>query len=230
MTDTTTPTLIQTRFGFASTAAEVVEGIDLSRQARDRHRRLVRHRDRDRTRAGRRGRRGHARRARHRRRRADRRRHHRYHRQHRRSTSRRSTSPTEPPSPRSSRTGSGPLHMLVNNAGVMALPELQRTPEGWELQFATNHLGHFALALGLHDALAAAGDARIVSRQLHRAPALAGDLRRPELRLPSVRRRGSPTGSPRPPTSYSPSRRRAAGVATASPPTRSIRARSRPPT
>ena len=31
------------------------------------------------------------------------------------------------------------------------------------MQFATNHLGHFALALGLHDALAAAGDARVVS-------------------------------------------------------------------
>jgi NAD(P)-dependent dehydrogenase (short-subunit alcohol dehydrogenase family) len=58
---------------------------------------------------------------------------------------------------------SGPLHLLVNNAGVMALPDLRRTLEGWEMQFATNHLGHFALALGLHDALAAAGDARIVS-------------------------------------------------------------------
>jgi NAD(P)-dependent dehydrogenase (short-subunit alcohol dehydrogenase family) len=44
----------------------------------------------------------------------------------------------------------------------MALPE-QRTPEGWEMQFATNYLGHFALALGLHDALAADGAARIVS-------------------------------------------------------------------
>ena len=44
----------------------------------------------------------------------------------------------------------GPLHILVNNAGVMAAPET-RTPEGWELQFATNHLGHFALATGLHD-------------------------------------------------------------------------------
>jgi NAD(P)-dependent dehydrogenase (short-subunit alcohol dehydrogenase family) len=58
---------------------------------------------------------------------------------------------------------SGPLHLLVNNAGVMALPDLQLTPDGWELHFATNHLGHFALALGLHDALAADGDARIVS-------------------------------------------------------------------
>jgi NAD(P)-dependent dehydrogenase (short-subunit alcohol dehydrogenase family) len=59
-------------------------------------------------------------------------------------------------------TWDGPLHILVNNAGVMASPE-QHTPEGWEMQFATNHLGHFALALGLHDALAADGAARIVS-------------------------------------------------------------------
>jgi NAD(P)-dependent dehydrogenase (short-subunit alcohol dehydrogenase family) len=57
----------------------------------------------------------------------------------------------------------GPLHILVNNAGVMALPDLRRTPEGWEYQFATNHLGHFALALGLHDALTAAGGARVVA-------------------------------------------------------------------
>ncbi|WP_329107821.1 SDR family NAD(P)-dependent oxidoreductase [Micromonospora sp. NBC_01699] len=56
----------------------------------------------------------------------------------------------------------GPLHVLVNNAGLMASPE-QRTSEGWEIQFATNHLGHFALAAGLHDALASAGGARIVS-------------------------------------------------------------------
>ncbi|GAA3421937.1 SDR family NAD(P)-dependent oxidoreductase [Streptosporangium vulgare] len=56
----------------------------------------------------------------------------------------------------------GPLHILVNNAGVMMTPEL-RTPQGWELQFATNHLGHFALATGLHRALAAAGRARVVA-------------------------------------------------------------------
>jgi NAD(P)-dependent dehydrogenase (short-subunit alcohol dehydrogenase family) len=61
---------------------------------------------------------------------------------------------------------SGPLHLLINNAGVVT-GGLERTWEGWELQFATNHLGHFALAAGLHDALAlGAGDrdgARIVS-------------------------------------------------------------------
>ncbi|SNT27080.1 NAD(P)-dependent dehydrogenase, short-chain alcohol dehydrogenase family [Asanoa hainanensis] len=58
---------------------------------------------------------------------------------------------------------SGPLDILVNNAGIMATP-LTRTARGWELQFATNHLGHFALAVGLRAALAAAsGGARIVS-------------------------------------------------------------------
>jgi NAD(P)-dependent dehydrogenase (short-subunit alcohol dehydrogenase family) len=57
----------------------------------------------------------------------------------------------------------GPLHILINNAGVMALPELQHGTAGWEQQLATNHLGHFALAVGLHGALLAAGRARIVS-------------------------------------------------------------------
>ena len=55
----------------------------------------------------------------------------------------------------------GPLHVLVCNAGVMATPEL-RTAEGWEMQLATNHLGHFALALGLHGAMKATGHARVV--------------------------------------------------------------------
>ena len=66
-----------------------------------------------------------------------------------------------------------PLHLLVNNAGVMAIQELELSPEGYELQFATNHLGHFALTLGLHDALAADGNARIVS------VSSAGHLRSP---------------------------------------------------
>jgi NAD(P)-dependent dehydrogenase (short-subunit alcohol dehydrogenase family) len=55
----------------------------------------------------------------------------------------------------------GPLHILVNNAGVM-VPPRTHTPEGWELQFATNHLGHFALTVGLHSALSAEG-ARVVN-------------------------------------------------------------------
>ena len=60
----------------------------------------------------------------------------------------------------------GPLHLLINNAGVIP-STLSRTAEGWELQFATNYLGHFSLSLGLHDALSAGarerGEARIVS-------------------------------------------------------------------
>ncbi|MET0702211.1 MAG: SDR family NAD(P)-dependent oxidoreductase [Mycobacterium sp.] len=68
---------------------------------------------------------------------------------------------------------SGPLDILVNNAGVMAVQELTLTASGHEIQFATNHLGHFALTVGLHDALAAAGQARVV------AVSSSGHLRSP---------------------------------------------------
>jgi NAD(P)-dependent dehydrogenase (short-subunit alcohol dehydrogenase family) len=61
------------------------------------------------------------------------------------------------------RAWSGPIDILVNNAGVMALPELTMSASGHEMQFASNHLGHFSLAVGLHEALAEAGGARIVS-------------------------------------------------------------------
>lgn len=58
---------------------------------------------------------------------------------------------------------SGPLDLLVNNAGVMMIQDLTRNADGREMQFATNHLGHFQLTTGLHRALAsAAGDARVV--------------------------------------------------------------------
>jgi NAD(P)-dependent dehydrogenase (short-subunit alcohol dehydrogenase family) len=73
----------------------------------------------------------------------------------------------------------GPLHILVNNAAVMALPDRTLTPAGQETQFATNHLGHFRLALGLHPALAAADGARIVavSSSAHlRSPVIFDDL------------------------------------------------------
>ncbi len=76
------------------------------------------------------------------------------------------------------RTWDGPLDVLVNNAGVMARP-LARTEEGWEMQFATNHLGHFALATGLHGALAAAGNARVVavsSSAHHRSGVVFDDI------------------------------------------------------
>lgn len=56
-----------------------------------------------------------------------------------------------------------PLDILINNAGVMAIPTLELSPQGHEMQFATNHLGHFRLSLGLHDSLKKADNARIVS-------------------------------------------------------------------
>jgi NAD(P)-dependent dehydrogenase (short-subunit alcohol dehydrogenase family) len=74
----------------------------------------------------------------------------------------------------------GPLDILANNAGVMAIEEMTLSPDGHEMQFATNHLGHFRLAVGLHEALAAAPDgARIVSVSSSghlRSPVIFDDL------------------------------------------------------
>jgi NAD(P)-dependent dehydrogenase (short-subunit alcohol dehydrogenase family) len=54
------------------------------------------------------------------------------------------------------------LDILINNAAVMANPETRVGP-GWESQFATNHLGHFALTNLLWPSLSADGGARVVS-------------------------------------------------------------------
>jgi len=54
------------------------------------------------------------------------------------------------------------LNLLINNAGVMACP-LERTPEGWEMQFATNHFGHFLFTCLLTPALKAGAPARVVN-------------------------------------------------------------------
>lgn len=55
------------------------------------------------------------------------------------------------------------LDLLINNAGVMALPERRSTPQGFEMQFATNHLGHFALTGLLLRALLRQPDSRVVT-------------------------------------------------------------------
>jgi len=57
----------------------------------------------------------------------------------------------------------GPLDVLVNNAGVMTPPRYRETDEGHELQFGTNHLGHFALAGLLLPSLLAAPSPRVVT-------------------------------------------------------------------
>ncbi|MFN3960630.1 MAG: oxidoreductase [Parvularculaceae bacterium] len=54
------------------------------------------------------------------------------------------------------------LHILINNAGVMACPET-RIGKDWELQFATNHIGHYALTAALLPLLRAADGARVVA-------------------------------------------------------------------
>ena len=54
-----------------------------------------------------------------------------------------------------------PLHTLFNKAAIMACP-LARTPQGWESQFATNHLGHFALTRALLPALKNGAPSRLV--------------------------------------------------------------------
>ena len=59
--------------------------------------------------------------------------------------------------------GSGrPLHLLLNNAGIMACPEARVGP-GWESQFGVNHLGHMALYQGVEPALLKAEGARVVA-------------------------------------------------------------------
>ena len=56
----------------------------------------------------------------------------------------------------------GHLDLLLNNAGVMAPPR-QLSPQGHELQFAVNHLGHMALTQGLLPLMASQKDARVVT-------------------------------------------------------------------
>ena len=55
-----------------------------------------------------------------------------------------------------------PVDIVIDNAAIMASPETRVGP-GWEAQFATNHLGHFALVNRLWPAIAADGGGRVVS-------------------------------------------------------------------
>lgn len=61
------------------------------------------------------------------------------------------------------RNEDAPIHLLINNAGVMTPPDRQVTADGFELQFGTNHLGHVALVAQLLPLLVA-GNARVTSQ------------------------------------------------------------------
>ncbi len=72
------------------------------------------------------------------------------------------------------------LHVLCNNAGVMAIP-YSRTADGFEMQLGTNHLGHFALTGLLLDRLLAADGARVVT--VSSATHIIGRIRFDDLQL-----------------------------------------------
>ena len=96
------------------------------------------------------------------------------------------------------------IDVLIANAGIMACPQ-GTTADGFELQFGTNHLGHFVLVNRLLPLLltGTAGPGR--DALVGRAPVQRREPRRPRLRAHAVRRLGRPTAGPRRPTSSSPS-------------------------
>ena len=97
-----------------------------------------------------------------------------------------------------------PLDILINNAGIMA-PPLRRDARGYESQFATNHLGHFQLTVRLWPALKRAGSTRIVS-VFPPGSASGASILTTRILNGGNTTSGKPTGSPRRPTLYSPSR------------------------
>jgi NAD(P)-dependent dehydrogenase (short-subunit alcohol dehydrogenase family) len=70
----------------------------------------------------------------------------------------------------------GPLDLLINNAGVMNVPDRRTTTDGFELTFGTNHLGHFALTGQLLPALRRAPAARVVTVSAIAARWRSGEL------------------------------------------------------
>ncbi len=124
--------------------------------------------------------------------------------------------------------GGKPLHMLINNAGVMACPQAY-TADDLEMQIGTNHFGHFALGVGLAQALmngAEAGrTARLVSLSSigHLRSAMNSKTRTTG---PASMRSGAPTASRRPPTHCSPWASTSGSRTRASRPTPSCRAAS----
>ncbi|KUO04719.1 SDR family NAD(P)-dependent oxidoreductase [Streptomyces caeruleatus] len=67
-------------------------------------------------------------------------------------------------------TGRPPLHGLVCNAGIQVVNGVQQSADGYELTFATNHLGHFLLIRLLVDHIATPGRIVLVSSEVHQGP------------------------------------------------------------
>ena len=65
----------------------------------------------------------------------------------------------------------GEVALLINNAGIMMTPQ-EKTADGFELQFGTNHLGHFALTGLLLERLGRGPDARVVTRAPYPEPSV----------------------------------------------------------
>jgi NAD(P)-dependent dehydrogenase (short-subunit alcohol dehydrogenase family) len=87
---------------------------------------------------------------------------------------------------------SRPVDLLVNNAGVMALPQRQVTADGFEMQLAVNYLGHFALANHLLPLLRRGRDARVVqvSSLSHRLATIEFDDLQSERRYSPIKAYG----------------------------------------
>ena len=92
----------------------------------------------------------------------------------------------------------GEIDLLINNAGIM-IPPLSRTADGFELQFGTNHLGHFALTNLLLEHVT--GRVVTVASVAHRR---ARSTSTTSTGSAGPTARGAPTGSPSSPTSCSP--------------------------
>jgi NAD(P)-dependent dehydrogenase (short-subunit alcohol dehydrogenase family) len=87
-----------------------------------------------------------------------------------------------------------PIDILINNAGVMTPPKRDTTTDGFELQFGSNHLGHFALTAHLLPLLRAARSARVVSLS-SLAARQSGRIHFDDVQFESPIRRCSPTGN-----------------------------------
>ena len=69
-----------------------------------------------------------------------------------------------------------PIDILVNCAGVMAIPERRETPDGFEMHFGTNHLGHFALTGRLLPLLASGAPSRVITVSARSARSARPDM------------------------------------------------------